>query len=177
MIDWSTLQAGLASLVSRLTGIAAGDIAWAGAKDRFVAAPKLASIDLQTFANTTVGQLDALTWSEQSPNGPLQQTTQGWREFTLRIRVTTYDQRPVLVARTYLEMVRDRMAWDSTRDALAALSLGFVEALSLTDLSAPRDSRIASIASLDLRFNLASADTDPTLYERISTVEFDPTYS
>lgn len=178
MIPWPTLQPGLVTLVGQLTGLT--QVFWQDtqtAPGTFVAASQVAKAELMAFAMTSSGKLDALTWAEQSPNGPLLQTAKGVREFTLRTKVTVYDQLSNLVARNYLEQMRDRMAWDSTRDTLMALSLGFQSALSLTDLSKPVDGHIASIAALDVRFNLGTSDTDPTQYSRISTGTFAPTYS
>lgn len=176
MIDWATLQPGLQALVATLTGLAVGDVTWSGAKQTFAAQPKFAKAELQAFGNRSVGTLDALTWDELTADGPMVQTALGVRELTLRVKVTCYDQRPGFTARNYLEMLRDRLPWDSARDSLAALSLGFQSVLSLTDLSTPADSHVASVGAIDVRLNVATTDRDPTQYSRISTVNYDPTY-
>ena len=136
----------------------------------FVAADAFVKAEVQAFALQSVGVLDALTWAEQGTDGPLHQTAQGMRVVTLRTKVTVLDQRAGLVARVYLERLRDRMVWDSTRDALKALGLGFAQARDTVDLSKKVDQHVMSIGAIDLRFNLAVTDTDPTEYSRIASL-------
>lgn len=177
-VDWTTLQAGVSALWQTLMGLT--DVRWADTARNgdgvtpagFVAAgTAFATADIQVTSNVGVGVQDALTWDEASPNGPMVQTTRGVRELTLRTKVTVYDQHPDRVARVYLERLRDRLPWDSARDALAALGLGVIEARALLDLSKKADQRITSIAAMDVRFTLCTSDTDPTEYSRIETVE------
>lgn len=105
---------------------------------------------------------------------PLYDTTLGLRGFTLRVKVETYDQRPDGTARAFLERLRTRLRWKSSYYALAELGLGLEGALSLVDLSraSALNPGVISIAALDLRFNRASTETDPTPYSRITTGSF-----
>lgn len=170
MIDWATLQAGVVALWKSLTGLA--DVRWQDAQGAFVSAENaFAKAEIQVVSNVGVGALDALTWAEASPGGPMQQTTEGLRLLVLRTKVTVYDQRSALVARNYLERLRDRLPWDTSRDALEALSLGLVDVRKTQDLSKRDDQRITSIAAADVRLHLGISDTDPTEYSRVESVE------
>jgi acyl dehydratase len=106
---------------------------------------------------------------------PLYDTALGLRGITLRVKVEAYDQRPDGTARAFLERLRTRVRWKSSYYALAALGLGLEESLSLIDLSraTAMDSRVTSVAALDLRFNRPSTETDPTPYSRITAGTFD----
>lgn len=169
-IDWDALQTGVATVWRTLTGLT--DVRWQDEATGYVPAENLfAKAQIQVISNLPIGQLDALTWDEASADGPMVQTTRGMRELLLRTKVTVYDQRAGLVARVYLERLRDRLPWDSARDALAALGLGVIDTRALVDLSKRDDKRITSIAAMDARFNLGISDTDPTEYSRIETLE------
>lgn len=174
-LDWGALQSGIISLWQSLTGLV--QVYWDGAAVPFVATPQVAKAEILAFGLQSVGTLDALSWSELTANGPLVQTMYGTRTITLRTKVTVYSQAPGMTARNFLERLRDRMAWDSTRDALRLLSLGYQSAASLADLSKPIDGRIASIAALDLKFNVGVADQDPTQYSRITSGTFAGNYT
>ena len=109
---------------------------------------------------------------EQPLNQELQDAIVGIRNVILSIRVESYDQSDDKTALHYLEKVRTRLRWRTTTAALNAVKVAFRGTKDLTDLSAVRDQRMASLANLDIKLGSLSIEKDPTRYGYIETVDF-----
>lgn len=170
-IAWSTIQPAIKALFASLAELPAALVIWDGEPMPFAPAPGFAIGDVQDFSATSRGQADTGTFEEAAPDGVLNETITTTRELTLRFRVRVYSNlAPAQTARQYLERMRPRLQYESTNDTLAEIGLGLIAAVNLANLSTTKDDRVTSTSVLDVRFTLLTSDTDPTPFERITTI-------
>ncbi len=103
----------------------------------------------------------------------LTEVIQTVEEFTLSLRAESLVHDNDKTCFGALEQIKSRLAWTSTREALKAGALAYVNvSLPTTDLSelSPIDQRNRSIAVLDLRFRVSS-QTDGEKLTYIETIE------
>lgn len=186
MIDFATLKPALLALAKSLTGLS---VATMENEPRVMAKPSEGAVALVSFFGVAgVGGTDAKRYDRDTasewgqggdteilPEGgaepPVLETVIGRRELTIRIKVDGIFQDANRDARFYLERMRTRLSWESTRVALLAAGLGFQEVLLATTADEKRDNRLASIALVDVRCNVVSSEQDPTLHPTIERVD------
>lgn len=106
----------------------------------------------------------------------LQSEYRGVRLVTLTIKVEALDWTAGKTAQAYLEAARTRAFWASSRDALAAVNVAPVRAMSPVDLSEARDGHRVNVASLDLVLAVRTSEVDPARYGYVATVDLVPDF-
>ncbi len=183
MIDWTTVEPGLVTIFTALSGVAA--TRWEGAAAGMPNPAEGVTVDLSVVSVVGVGR-DELLYRRPSPETEdvdgldpwggvaplLTETARGWREVVVRAKVTSAYQSPSASARVFLERIRDRLRWSDVRQALGALGLGFCDIAGSVDISRVIDKRMRSIAAIDIRFNSIPHETSPTGVPSIETVTY-----
>lgn len=185
MIDFATLKPALLALAKSLTGLT---VAAMENEPRPMAKGSEGTIALVSFfgisgIGTDEHRYERDTASEWGQGGdteilpeggaepPVLDTVIGRRELTIRIKVEGIYQDANRDARFFVERMRTRLSWESTRVALLAAGLGFQEVLLATIADEKRDNRTASIALVDVRCNVVASEQDPTLHPTIERVD------
>lgn len=120
------------------------------------------------------GADDEARWSYDStqPLGEeMQESITGYRLFTLKVLCECSDQTDGATAFNYLETLRTRLRWSSSRADLNAVNVAIVRCEDIQDLSRTVDNRAASIANLDIRMSTRTNEADPNRTGYIATVE------
>lgn len=98
------------------------------------------------------------------------ETVTGYRTFTLKVLCECADQTDSATAQNYLETLRTRLRWTTSRAALNAVNVAVVRTEDIQDLSRTVDNRAASIANLDIRLATRTNETNPERNGYIDTV-------
>lgn len=152
-MEWATLQTELPSLIGGLLDLPC-DFATQARKIQ-----QSARVQLDIIAVAGIGT-DEETWSADGaePNEMLE-TVHGLRELTLQVDVWNAEQRLEKSARSYLEQLRTRLRWTSSKDALRALGLGVIGIEDIVQLDPIEDGRRVSRASMDIRMAYGASET------------------
>lgn len=98
------------------------------------------------------------------------ETVTGYRTFTLKVLCECGDQTDSGTAQNYLETLRTRLRWTTSRAALNAVNVAMVGTADILDLSRTVDNRAWSIANLDIRLATRTNETNPVRNGYIETV-------
>jgi hypothetical protein len=101
----------------------------------------------------------------------LEDRVQTVRVFNLKVLIEIQDQRDGQTADHYAEIIRAGMHFRSSRETLTDANCAFVSSTEIQDLSAVRDNRSVSRASIDLRMSVSGVAVDPERYGYIDTVD------
>jgi hypothetical protein len=153
-MEWATLQTGLPALISALLEIPCD---FAGQPRTLQQGPR-AQLDIIAIAGIGV---DEETWDADGtePN-EMRETVHGLRELTLQVDVWNAEQTLERSARRYLEQLRTRIRWTSSKVALRELGLGVIGFEDVVQLDPIEDGRRVSRASMDIRLAYGTAETD-----------------
>lgn len=89
------------------------------------------------------------------------ETVRGSKAVTLSIHCESYEEGAPRIAFETLELVRDRLHFTSSIDALNAAGFGLIRTERLADLSEDRGDRWASIALLDVQLSFETVEVNP----------------
>lgn len=163
-MDLVAIQPALKALIANLTGLDA----------YFDDEPRdaLVNPDNGAIALLTLGTPVSIGWDERAqvlvqdpdPGGDIKDEWRGNRKVTLTIKIESYDQTPGRTALWYLEQVRNRLPFQSTRAALEAVRLALVSSGNSVNLPTARDDRQVSIAAMDLVLANRTITLDPVAY-------------
>jgi hypothetical protein len=170
-MSWATIRPVLKSLVAELSGLTAH---WEDQKRPFVPSAIRALALLSVSPVTPVGVDDIVIDydADRTEGQEICDNVLGVRNFTLSVKVESYEQGDALAAVNYLENLRNRLKRRSTGAALRAVGVAIRGTEPSRDLSALRDDRWTSIAVLDIRLRMAVSETDAAHgYSYIETVE------
>jgi hypothetical protein len=179
VIDWATIEPGLATLVKNLTGLAS--CTHDDGADLFVD-PVLGCVAKYTiYAVTPIGQQDEARFSAHDVDQPwgepwggteqvLRENIAGVRELTYRLKIEAYDATAGRAAQQYTEKFRDALGFLSTHDALALLGITFLRTEAMGYIPARKDQRQRPFGFVDVRFGAVGRAQDPTSYSTIETV-------
>jgi hypothetical protein len=175
VIAWNDIRPGLLNIIKQISGI---ETVWKDQPQGYV--PPTVSYGAPV---TTLGTICKLAIGPTSGRGladelrteiegnELHDTVIGVRLFTLKILIECFDQKDGKTADHYLEQIRSRFAFRSTKKLLRAINVAYVSSGDIIDLSPIRDNRAVSIFNLDIRFSCLAIDEDPTAETYIETVE------
>lgn len=172
MFDFAGVQELIRSTVADLSGL---PTQWEGMPGNFVDPTKGAQCLL------SITSIDDLGWDEhreaQVPGAPpgqdLEDTYTGNRLVTLTVKVESYNQTPGFSAVAWVEGIRTKLWWRSSKDRLAAKRIAIVRSEKYVDLSSDRDDRKVSIAAVDIILCVRFEIQDPNRYPYIESVSLD----
>lgn len=151
-MDLATIDAGLPTFLKTLLGI---PCEWRKTPRTMHVGP---SMQLDIITSNGIG------WDElvsRDASGPAtQEIVYGLREMTLQVTVWSLSQKLAESARFYLELLRTRLRWTSSLQALDALGLALIGVMPMVLIDAAQDGRTPSQASLDLRLSYGVAESD-----------------
>jgi hypothetical protein len=171
-MNWITIRAALKTLIGDLAGLPDGTEfedqprPYVGDVSRAIALLSISSV-------VTIGRDEVRT--DYDVARPLclemRDVVHGVREFTLGIKVESYEQTDDATALAYCERIRDRMSFTSSLAALRAVQCAYIRHEPTRDLSTARDDRLTSIAVLDIRLRAHVTEADPARYGYMTSVQ------
>lgn len=172
-MNWTDIRAALKTLIGNLAELPGDETQWEDQGRLYVDSVGRAVALLKTDPITPIGQDERITTYDetQALGEEMQDVLRGVRNFTLKVKVESYEQSDDSTAYTYVERVRDRISRASSLAALRDVGCAFIRTEPTADLSAVRDDRWTSIAVLDIRMRVAVSEADPARYGYIATVE------
>lgn len=99
------------------------------------------------------------------------ETVTGYRTFTLKVLCECSDQSDSATAQNYLETLRTRLRWSTSRATLNAVNVAMVRTEDIQDLSRTVDNRVMSSANLDIRLATRTNETNPQRGGYISAID------
>ncbi len=152
--DWSTLQTELPALIAALMEIPCD---WRKQPRKM---QQGAHASLDALAPTALG-VDDVRWADVGdPATGVQATVVGQRELTLQVSVWSPQQTLGSSARVYLERLRTRLRWPSTKETLRDLGLALVRIETVVDVDPVEDGRVRSMSTMDVRIAYGASETD-----------------
>lgn len=157
-MDWEVVKTELARWFAAQSGIPEKLVRWsdqpAGMGGKVVA-------DLEVVSSKALGADEIVRTPVTEGSTENTVSTKGHRSLTVQFRVEARDASPNGSAFVFCETARDRLVLPSSVAALADAGLALNEILQCAPLpAAVRDSRFATRAVLELRFNATATVTD-----------------
>lgn len=125
-------------------------------------------LTIPTSRDTTTHERETTT---PGPVQVLTSTMHGIREFTLNVRVKSYELDFNRWAMIVAERIRTRINRRSIQDQLLAVNVGYYNAGVIRELSAKQDGHALSVVDLDLFMRVGFEDTPETDLNWIETIE------
>ena len=185
MIDFATLKPALVALASSLTGLTVA--VWENDPRPMAVPSEGALVTVSLFGVAGVGGTDGKRYDRSTENTglggdqseipeggaepPALETIVGRREVTIRFKIDGIFQDGNRTPRFYLERMRTRLSWESSRATLEAAGLGLQEVLLATEAEEKRNDRVSPVAIFDVRCNLVASEQDPTEHATIETFD------
>jgi len=171
---YTSIRPGILTLVNRIMGTQGDCVAiWKDQPNPYTPPGTKTLFKLSLGPLSSKGADDEARWS-YDPNQPagqeMQESITGYRLFTLKVLCECADQTDGATAFNYLETLRTRLRWTSSRSALNAVNVALVRCEDIQDLSKTVDNRAASIANLDIRLATRTNEADPNRTGYIATV-------
>lgn len=163
MIPIAEIRAGLLALVQDLCSDPRVFVCWRDQARQHIDPTTMAEVKLHLNPARAVGMNDDIrqTWDLTKPVGQEGADVICMvRNATLSIVATSLEQDDDHTALTYIEQIRTRLAYRSSKARLRELGCAWVKCHDTQDLSEMVDDRPASVASLDLVLRTQATDTD-----------------
>lgn len=171
-LDWDRIRS---VLLTNVVAIADGlQVVWKDQPRPMVDPVKRAIILLSTIATGSTGYDERIQLQDMAqPQGQeIGDQYNSIRKFTLSIRCESYEQSNSRIAYQYLENIRTRFNFRGINQSLNAARMAWYEAAQTQDLSDTRDTRVCSIAVLDIKFRAHINEVDPQRFGYVDSVDF-----
>lgn len=164
---WQTISSTLLQLAERTTGLSAQ---WVNEPRKHLTVGQRVYLEVLSVRSIGVDEIRAEATNEPQPALNYRQRLVGNRAVTITVTVESLNQSPDKSARVFLERFRFGLRRPSSLATLQAANLAIVGMQALTNRDRVEDSRMISVASLDL--TIACSANDPDLdAEATSTID------
>ena len=166
-MNWTAIRPVIKTLISDLSGI---QTLWQDEPRPFT---NTAFCILEIISNVGQGHDECRTEQDLTAlqGEEKQDVWIGNRHLTLSIKAESEIQTDDGNAYRYLEQIRNRLVFRSSRATLRAVNVAVLEIMATQNLPAIRDERWRSIASLDVMLAVRNLTIDPVRHGYIATVD------
>lgn len=169
-MNWEQIRPAIKTLIGDLSGLTT---LWEDEPRPYEWTPPDTPAFCTISVTSSVGQGSDENRIQQDLNQSIGQELQdvwiGNRDLTLTVKVESEIQTDNGNAYFYIERIRDRMWFRSSRAAMHAVNVAIRDLLPAVDLTTTRDNRKRSIAAFDILLTARNLTVDPVRYPYIAT--------